>query len=146
MKISFLCIIFGVLIPNFFTSFILFILDFLRSSDSLELKYIFKSFIKNMLVCSVSISLIFSGVQSVIYTLIMNLYIFHEVNSRRNIILISTILGAILTVIPVAMIYFGNIKFYLYGLFLGCIIGAISGYLLLKVRDLSLWMVKKLDS
>ncbi|MCG2574113.1 hypothetical protein LVY74_11185 [Acinetobacter sp. ME22] len=93
-----------------------------------------------------SISLIFSGVQSVIYTLIMNLYVFHEVKSRRNIILISTILGAILTVIPVAMIYFGNIKIYLYGLFLGCIIGAISGYLLLKVRDLSLWMVKKLDS
>ncbi|MCU4387942.1 MULTISPECIES: hypothetical protein [Acinetobacter] len=90
--------------------------------------------------------LLFCGIQSIIYSFLMNYIIFPKVKSHFRIVLISGVLGGLSTTLPVLSLYFYSALFgmgdypnlyteilMLSPLFgFGFVIGLFSGYLLLK--------------
>ena len=93
-------------------------------------------------------SLMFSGIQSIVYSLIMNLYVLKEIKKSRNIILISSLLGGVSIICVLLMFNRGEqdielTPFDIGLLCLGLIVGALSGYLLLKFRNS---MLRKMQS
>lgn len=83
----------------------------------------------------------FSGVQSIIYSFIMNLSVLPKLKKTKNIILLSSMLGGLsgLGILVFNLILDRTFHFdlwYFYIILLGFVVGAISGYLLLKIRSL----------
>lgn len=90
--------------------------------------------------------LLFCGIQSIIYSFLMNYIIFSKVKSHFRIVLISGVLGGLSTTLPVLSLYFYSALFgmgdypnlyteilMLSPLFsFGFVIGLFSGYFLLK--------------
>ena len=85
-------------------------------------------------------SVFFSGIKSILYSLIMNLSVLPKMKKTKNIILTSSMLGGLsgLGILVFNLIFDRTFHFdlwYFYITLFGLVVGAISGYLLLKIRS-----------
>ncbi|MCG2574857.1 hypothetical protein LVY74_15020, partial [Acinetobacter sp. ME22] len=136
------CIVLGFFIPLVISVLVFSIYILLKHTDNSTIDgviYAKNFFLFLFLFLLLAISS--SGIKSIIYSFIMNLFVLPKLKKAKNIILISSILGGlfglgslIFNLILNQTFYFD--LWYFYIILFDCVVGAISGYLLLKIRSL----------
>ncbi|MCG2574856.1 hypothetical protein LVY74_15015 [Acinetobacter sp. ME22] len=127
-----LCIVLGFFIPLIVSALVSSIYFLLQHPDN-SYAEIFSLFLLW--------AVLFSGVQSIIYSFIMNLTILLNPKKTKNIILTSSILGGLSGLVGILVLnLIIDRTFHLdledfYIILLGFVVGVISGYLLLKIRS-----------
>ncbi|MHA3062046.1 hypothetical protein ACX1N5_15545 [Acinetobacter sp. ANC 4636] len=140
---TFLCIVIGIFIPLVVSALLLlfssFIWIFLQHYENFVINpdSIFYARTFSLLLLG---SVFFSGIQSILYSLIMNLSVLPKMKKTQDVLLVSTILGGLsgTCIFVFNLIFDRSFHFsftYLYIILLGLAVGTISGYLLLKIRS-----------
>lgn len=140
---NFFCIVIGFLIPLVISalllSFVFLISILLKHPNNFSIHFDSSLYVRTFSLLLLG-SVFFSGIQSIIYSLMMNLSVLPRMKKTRYVLFVSTILGGLSGI----CIFLFNLLFdrsfhfsltYFYLVLLGLVVGAISGYLLLKIRS-----------